>query len=109
MMSYYISRLSLPMLVAFDAVCRKKHITRAADDIHISQPAVSRYMKELREVTGQTLFIKTPQGIKLTKNGEMFWQKAVSILDACEYFTRYAEQDFNPSLQEGNFKIAISS
>lgn len=107
-MSYYLSNLSLPMLIVFDAVCRKGSMTRAAQDIHISQPAVSRYMKELREITGQDLFIKTTKGTELTETGKVFWRKAVEVLDTCEYFTRYNEHEFNPELQKEHFKIAVS-
>jgi len=107
-MGYYISNLSMPMLVVFDAVCRLKNMTRAAEDVHISQPAVSRYMKELRAITGQTLFVKAADGIELTEEGHDLWRKAVEILNSCEYFTRYAEGAFNPEEQDKSFTVAVS-
>jgi DNA-binding transcriptional LysR family regulator len=107
-LGYYLSSLNLNMLLVFDAVCRHHNMTRAAEDLNLSQPAVSRYMKELRAITGQELFIKTPSGLELTREGRQCWGRAVDILDGCEYFTQYDESDFDPCAEERRFDIAIT-
>lgn len=106
-MSYYLANLNLNMLVVLDAVCRFKHMTRAAKELNLSQPAVSRYMKELKEVVGQDLFIKTIDGVEITPDGMDLWHQAIEILDRCEYVRRYSETDFDPLAQKWTFDVAV--
>lgn len=96
------------MLVVFDAVCRFKNMTRAAQEINASQPAVSRYIKEFTHVIGQELFIKTKQGLELTVIAQDIWEKTKVILADCEHLTQYSEEKFSPETTPSNFTIAVS-
>ena len=51
-----INRIDLNLLVAFDAIYREGGITRAADKLHLSQPAVSHALARLRELFDDPLF-----------------------------------------------------
>ena len=55
----------------FYYVAKLKSITLAADELFISQPAVSQAIKHLENTLGGSLFIRTPKGVRLTPEGEL--------------------------------------
>ncbi len=57
-------------LRAFEVAARLRSLTRAADELHVSQVAVSRQVKVLEEYFGVALFIRLHRGIELTREGE---------------------------------------
>lgn len=62
----------LNTLAAFEASARHLSFTRAADELHLSQGAVSRQIQVLEERMGVTLFSRRHKEIKLTKAGVIF-------------------------------------
>lgn len=54
----------------FLEVCRQRSYTRAAEELHISQPAVSQHIRQLEQQYGCTLFAKAGRGIEPTPAGE---------------------------------------
>ncbi len=106
-MSYYLSNLNLNMLLVFDAVCRHRNMTAAAHDLGLTQPAVSRYIKELKDITGTDFFIRGANGYELTNEGHIFWRKATDILSNCEVFTRNAQDDFDPAKDVHEFYVGL--
>ena len=48
-------------------------ITSAANELFISQPAVSRAVRQLETDLGAALFVRTPRGVKLTPEGEVLY------------------------------------
>lgn len=58
----------------FLVVCRAGSYTRAAEELHISQPAVSQHIRQLEGHYGCRLFTKTGHGMELTPAGEMLYQ-----------------------------------
>jgi len=72
--------MELYQLQSFVTVARENHLTRAAEILHISQPAVSAHIKILEEEFGQLLFIRTPKGMSLTSGGGLLCEKAMEIL-----------------------------
>lgn len=56
-------------LRAFTAVAREGNVSRAAERLHLSQPAVSLQLKALAEATGLKLLQRTPHGMALTPDG----------------------------------------
>ena len=84
---------SLPdsrLLRSFAAVAREGNVTRAAEVLNLTQPAVSLHLKRLAEETGLTLFRRTPQGLELTREGAALAVKAESTLAALLEFNRTA-------------------
>jgi len=77
-------------LRAFVAVAREGHVSRAAARLHLSQPAVSLQLKGLAEVTGLTLFQRTPQGMQLTPDGAALLPLAERALSALSDFAQAA-------------------
>lgn len=58
----------------FLAAARNLSFSKAAHELYVSQPAVSRHIQALEEELGCPLFIRQNKGIKLTANGEMFYE-----------------------------------
>lgn len=68
-------------LKIFCMVTRLQNFSKAAKMLHMSQPAVSTQVKNLEEYYRGQLFVRTPQGVTLTKAGEVFHTYALRILE----------------------------
>lgn len=71
---------SIRQLEYLVAVARTGNIGRAARELHVTQPAVSRQLQELEDSLGTLLFERTSRGMKLTGSGELVLQRAERIL-----------------------------
>ncbi|GAA3918151.1 LysR family transcriptional regulator [Litoribacillus peritrichatus] len=74
--------MELNQLKAFVTVAEEGHLTRAADRLFTSQPAISAKLKSLEETLGVALFDRTPKGMSLTPAGERLLIQAKAILEA---------------------------
>ena len=68
-------------LAAFHAVSRLGSVSRAASELHLTQPAVSIQLKLLEETAGAPLLEKAGRGVRLTAAGELVAGYAARILD----------------------------
>ena len=91
----------------FYTVANHGNITKAALELNISQPAISKSIKNLEEQLGGTLFIRTKRGVILTNEGKEFYNY---IKKAIEYITS-AENKFTDliNLETGCIRIGIST
>ena len=91
----------------FYTVANHGNITKAALELNISQPAISKSIKNLEEQLGGTLFIRTKRGVILTSEGKEFYNY---IKKAIEYITS-AENKFTDliNLETGCIRIGIST
>lgn len=78
-------------LRAFVAVARQGNVSRAAERLHLSQPAVSLQLKGLAANTGLVLFTRTPQGLTLTRDGAALLPQAEKALAALADFAQAAQ------------------
>jgi DNA-binding transcriptional LysR family regulator len=78
------------LLRAFVAVAREGKVSRAAERLHLSQPAVSLQLKALAEATGLTLFTRTPHGLALTADGAALLPQAERALAGLNDFSQAA-------------------
>ena len=74
--------VELNQLKAFITVAEEGHLTRAADRLFTSQPAISAKLKALEETLGISLFTRSSKGMTLTPAGERLLEQARSILEA---------------------------
>ncbi len=74
--------MEIYQLETFAAVAREGSITRAAERLHLSQPAVSAHVKALEQTLGLTLFERTTRGMSLTDDGRRLLVKAEATLVA---------------------------
>ena len=77
---------NLNMLLAFVTVARTGSVSRAAEQLNLSQPAVSHQIKRLGEDCGTKLFMRTSTGIKITSEGAALIPKAERVLAAMSEF-----------------------
>src|SRR5512146_2477897 len=71
-------------LRSFAAVAEAGHLTRAADKLHVSQPALSAQIKALEDELGVELFERVPSGMTLTSAGKRLLPVARSVLAAAQ-------------------------
>ena len=64
-------KLNFTTLLYFQKTAELQHMTNAAKELHIAQPALSRSIRGLEDELGVTLFEHYGRNIKLTKNGEI--------------------------------------
>ncbi len=81
----------LPSLRAFVAVAREGNVSRAALRLHLTQPAVSLQIKALQERSGLQLFVRTPKGLALTRDGAALLPQAERVLAALGDFGQAAQ------------------
>ena len=84
-------------LTVFISVARHLNFTRAADELRISQPAISRHIHELESAYKVQLFERTGNKVALTAAGEVFLKHAESILE------NYKALQVEMNLLSGNF------
>lgn len=76
--------MELYQLRSFVAVAEVGHLTRAAERLHISQPAVSAQIKALEEELDVSLFERTSGGMVLTRAGQRLLVEAEKVLAAAQ-------------------------
>jgi LysR family nitrogen assimilation transcriptional regulator len=68
----------------FVRVAEAGTISRAADQLKMAQPALSRYIRELEDEIGARLFERTGRGVALTQDGQRLYRHAKAIIDQLE-------------------------
>ncbi|MEV6581283.1 LysR family transcriptional regulator [Streptomyces sp. NPDC051582] len=74
--------LELRLVRYFTVVAAHQHFGRAAADLHVAQPALSRQIQRLEKHLGARLLDRVPQGTLLTPAGERFLPQAQALLQA---------------------------
>ena len=82
--------LNLRHLRAFCEVAERGSISAAADNIHLTQPAISQAMSKLERIVGIRLFLRTSTGMQLTEPGALFEQRIIKVLSQLDAGVRNA-------------------
>jgi DNA-binding transcriptional LysR family regulator len=78
----------------FTAIAEALNFSRAAERLHVSQPALSRQMRDLEEELGRNLFDRVNNGVRLTAAGKEFLRGARSVIAASDaLFARLRGRD----------------
>ena len=98
--------INLDLYKVFYCVAKNESITRASNELSISQPAISKSIKTLEEQINTPLFIRKRDGVELTEAGETIFNKikeAMELIDS-------AEQDIKSltNLEKGSINIGAS-
>lgn len=99
--------INLELYRIFYVVAETKNITKASEILNISQPAVTKHIKNLEEQLGNPLFIRTKKGVILNEYGEKIFlnvKQALNLLSESE-----KEISKYKSLNKGTIKIGIST
>lgn len=73
--------MELRVLQYFMAVAREQNVSRAAESLHLSQPTLSRQLRDMEEELGKQLFIRGTRRITLTDEGMILRKRAEEIMD----------------------------
>ncbi len=84
--------MELYQLRTFAAVAEEGHLTRAAERLHLSQPAVSGHIKALEQELDVRLFERAATGMVLTESGRQLLAHALKALSAADSVKRAAQQ-----------------
>ena len=76
--------MKIRQLYTFKIVCEEESITRAAERLSTTQPAISRTISELEETLGTQLFDRTSRKIVLNEAGQLFLSKVIPLLELYE-------------------------
>ncbi len=101
-----ISGLDLNLVPALDALLRRRNVTRAAADVGLSQPAMSRALARLRDLQGDPLLVRTRSGYVLTPRAEAIRpQLALAVTHLREVFQQPA---FDPGTERRTVRLAAT-
>ena len=97
--------LDLNLLRVFDVVMTERSVTRAADRLAMTQPAVSNALRRLREATSEDLFIPSPTGVTPTRQAETLWPSVRAALGGLR--EAFEPQAFDPQRDARSFTLAM--
>lgn len=101
-----IRGIDLNLLVAFDALFDERSVTRAADRLALTQPAVSGMLKRLRHLFADELFVRTSHGIVPTPRAEALAGPVKDLLGSAQALI--APESFDPATAGTTFKLCGS-
>jgi DNA-binding transcriptional LysR family regulator len=78
--------MDFTQLRAFVTVAREGNLTRAAERLHLTQPAVSLQIKSLQQTLDLQLFVRTPAGMTLTDDGAKLLPYAERVMESVAEF-----------------------
>jgi len=84
--------LSLSNLRAFEAVARRLSFSEAADELFVTQSAISRQIKGLEEEIGAALFVRGTRHVEITQSGQMLLRSVESGLQKIDASVRQIRQ-----------------
>lgn len=99
--------VTIRQLKVFDSVARHLSYTKAADDLHLTQPAVSMQIKHLERAVDLPLFEVLGKKVYLTHAGEAFHNHAQQILSQLNQAAE--EMDALKGIDRGRVRVAIAS
>ena len=97
--------MELRHLRYFKVVAELQHFHKAADKLHITQPALSNQIKQLEQELNTKLFERVGRGVKLSESGELVLSSAIKILNEAELL-KESVSDIE-SGQAGTLKIGV--
>lgn len=102
-----ISRVDLNLLVYLDVLLRECNVTRAAEELGISQPAMSNSLRRLRDLFGDPILVRTSDGMTPTDRALELQPMVRKVLSAAEQAI-LPKTEFNPMESSRIFRIMAS-
>ena len=97
--------LDLNLLRVFDTVMAERNLTRAADRLAMTQPAVSNALRRLKEAVGETLFTRAAFGVVPTARADALWPEVRTALAQLRHV--FEPTDYDPVHQPRTFALAM--
>ncbi len=102
-----LNQVDLNLFIVFDAIYSERNLTRAAETLHITQPAVSNALTRLRNTFNDQLFVRTPQGMAPTPVAENIVERVREALQLLEVSVREGDK-FIPAESKKEFRLSMS-
>jgi DNA-binding transcriptional LysR family regulator len=99
-----IESVDLNLLAPLNALLSERHVSRAADRLHMSQPAMSRALQRLRATLGDELLVRGPGGYQLTPRAERIAAELQHALPRLEHV--FSGEQFDPAAAARVFRLA---
>lgn len=84
--------MDIRVLKYFVQVAKSRNFTRAAEQLYISQPALSKMIKKLEAELGVSLFDVRPSGVNLTDYGQELYRRALPLIAEFDSLTNFVEE-----------------
>ncbi|HEF4762649.1 TPA: LysR family transcriptional regulator [Pseudomonas putida] len=101
-----LRRIDLNLLVILDALLGEQHVTRAAERLHLSQPAVSHALARLRDLLGDPLLVRAGAGLVPTPRALELVAPLAEALAQVQ--SLLAPNAFDPATAKRTFRLAMS-
>jgi DNA-binding transcriptional LysR family regulator len=100
-----VLRNNLNLLGVLDALLAERNVTRAAEKMHLSQPAMSNALAKLRQLFDDPLLVRVPGGLALTPRAEELIEPVHRILEEVDRAFQ-PQQAFDPATAQNSFNVA---
>jgi DNA-binding transcriptional LysR family regulator len=100
-----LSRIDLNLLIALSVLLKERSVTKAAEVLYISQPAMSRTLQRLRELFDDPLFIRVSHGLVPTVKGEILANKLPLLIKDIKQLIQ--DETFEAKLCKQAFSISV--
>ncbi|SEL31345.1 LysR family transcriptional regulator [Streptacidiphilus jiangxiensis] len=96
--------VDLNLLAPLHALLEERHVSRAAERLHMSQPSMSRALQRLRATLGDELLVRGPGGYQLTPRAERIQAELQQALPRLEHV--FSGEAFDPATAARAFRLA---
>jgi DNA-binding transcriptional LysR family regulator len=101
-----LRQADLNLLVVFAVLAEERNVSRAAERLLVSQPAVSRGLARLREMFHDDLLVRTAKGYEPTPQGQRLMQELEITLPKIDRLL--SGSNFDPAVERAHFRIAAT-
>ena len=102
----HLARLDLNLLITLQVLMEEQSVSRTAEKLFLTQPAISKSLSRLRDIFDDPLFTRTGRGLVPTPFTQSLKQPLESILGDMENL--FVSETFDPATYKGEFIIAIN-
>lgn len=103
----YARDLDLNLLRVFVVVAESGSVTKAADRLYLTQPAISAALKRLQQAVGAPLFAREGRGVALTARGQQMLERARPLLSSL-VDAALAPEAFDPKESDRTVRLGLS-
>tara|TARA_B100000767_G_C19762635_1_gene535942 strand:- start:180 stop:1127 length:948 start_codon:yes stop_codon:yes gene_type:complete len=102
-----VKRIDLNLLVYLNTLLKERSVSRAAEKLGITQPAMSNALRRLRDLLGDPILVRTSSGMTPTERAKKMEPLVVEALSRAELALQPVDQ-FDPSTSVRTFRIMAS-
>jgi DNA-binding transcriptional LysR family regulator len=102
-----LHEIDLNLLVIFNQLLVERRVSKVADNLGISQPAVSNSLAKLRKLFGDELFLRTPKGMEPTPFADQL-AESVSYALAMIHSGVNQRTSFDPAMERRSFTVGMT-